>query len=155
MRCPVLLLLVTRVAWGATSSPSSPSAGEPALQTPGAPDLLQPDSPRKVSHHNHPDPDPDAQAAPSILDIFPQDLLTSRCLYPEITFCLHHTCVPTLSRLKTALLLDLRSRIKPLDIRRIEHDHFIDYEVELVSESFSPSKNHFAGRVRRVARRGE
>ena len=23
-----------------------------------------------------------------------------------------------------------RSRIKPLDIRRIEHDHFIDYEVE-------------------------
>ena len=85
MRCPVLLLLVIRVAWGATSSPSSPSAGEPALQTPGAPDLLQPDSPRKVSHHNHPepepdpDPDPDAQAAPSILDIFPQDLLTSRC----------------------------------------------------------------------------
>merc|ERR1719331_2024145 len=88
MRCPVLLLLVIRVAWGATSSPSSPSAGEPALQTPGAPDLLQPDSPRK--------------AAPSILDIFPQDLLTSR------------------------------SRIKPLDIRRIEHDHFIDYEVEFV-----------------------
>ena len=23
----------------------------------------------------------------------------------------------------------IRSRIKPLDIRRIEHDHFIDYEV--------------------------
>ena len=58
MRCPVLLLLVIRVAWGATSSPSSPSAGDTALQTPGAPDLLQPDSPRKVSHHNHPEPDP-------------------------------------------------------------------------------------------------
>ena len=79
MRCPVLLLLVIRVAWGATSSPSSPSAGEPALQTPGAPDLLQPDSPRKVSRNPEPDPDPDSQAAPSILDIFPQDLLTSRC----------------------------------------------------------------------------
>ena len=84
MRCPVLLLLVIRVAWGATSSPSSPSAGDTALQTPGAPDLLQPDSPRKVSHHNHPepDPDPDSQAAPSILDIFPQDLLTSRFQLP-------------------------------------------------------------------------
>merc|ERR1719262_412003 len=95
MRCPVLLLLVTRVAWGtsdniatASASPRASAAGDSARHTPGAPDLLQRNSPRK--------------AAPSILDIFPQDLLTSR------------------------------SRIKPLDIRRIEHDHFIDYEVEFV-----------------------
>merc|ERR1719153_845253 len=85
-------MLVCRVAWvTSTSLPaSSPSAAgdTSALLTPGAPDLLQSESARK--------------AAPSILDIFPQDLLTSR------------------------------SRIKPLDIRRIEHDHFIDYEVEFV-----------------------
>merc|ERR1712233_80886 len=92
MRCPVLLMLVCRVAWATSTSlpASSPSAAgdTSALLTPGAPDLLQSESTRK--------------AAPSILDIFPQDLLTSR------------------------------SRIKPLDIRRIEHDHFIDYEVEFV-----------------------
>jgi len=85
-------MLVCRVAWGTSTSlpASSPSAAgdTSALLTPGAPDLLQSESARK--------------AAPSILDIFPQDLLTSR------------------------------SRIKPLDIRRIEHDHFIDYEVEFV-----------------------
>ena len=28
----------------------------------------------------------------------------------------------------------IRSRIKPLDIRRIEHDHFIDYEVDFPIE---------------------
>merc|ERR1719153_1138378 len=85
-------MLVCRVAWATSTSlpASSPSAAgdTSALQTPGAPDLLQSESARK--------------AASSILDIFPQDLLTSR------------------------------SRIKPLDIRRIEHDHFIDYEVEFV-----------------------
>ena len=135
MRCPVLLLLVTRVAWvcsgnihvGAAQSPTAPDDGS-ARQDPGAPGLVQTNSPRKVpGHPDHdsnsspcpdpcappdpnsspcpdpcapPDPDsspcldpcappdPDsspcldpcpAQAAPSILDIFPQDLLTSRC----------------------------------------------------------------------------
>ena len=46
---------------------------------------------------------------PSILDIFPQDLL------------------------------DSHSRIKPIDIRRIEHDTFIDYEVEFVELPEEPS----------------
>ena len=97
MRCPVLLLLVTRVAWvssgnihvGAAQSPTAPDDGS-ARQDPGAPGLVQTNSPRKVPGHPAPDPnsnsspcpDPDpcpAQAAPSILDIFPQDLLTSRC----------------------------------------------------------------------------
>ena len=49
------------------------------------------------------DDNPILQApVPSILDIFPQDLL------------------------------DSHSRIKPIDIRRIEHDTFIDYEVEFI-----------------------
>ena len=143
MRCPVLLLLVCRVAWGTSSG----NAAENARQTPGAPDLLQSDSPRKVSHHTDPDHDSDpvAQAAPSILDIFPQDLLTSRLimmiysLSPETDDC---------------FLTHLRSRIKPLDIRRIEHDHFIDYEVGLVVDlvaaemAFFPKVTFFPGRVR-------
>ena len=97
-----------------------------------------------------PDPDPVAQAAPSILDIFPQDLLTSRLimiysLSPETDDC---------------FLTHLRSRIKPLDIRRIEHDHFIDYEVGLVvdlvaAELAFPKVTFFPGRVRWAARRGE
>ena len=118
MRCPVLLLLVTRVAWvcsgnihvGAAQSPTAPDDGS-ARQTPGAPGLVQTNSPRKVpGHPDHdsnsspcPDPcappDPDsgpcldlcpAQAAPSILDIFPQDLLTSRC--SESFPTLNQTC---------------------------------------------------------------
>ena len=33
----------------------------------------------------------------------------------------------------------IRSRIKPLDIRRIEHDHFIDYEVDFPIEKLALS----------------
>ena len=62
----------------ASASPRASAAGDSARHTPGAPDLLQRNSPRKVFYPQGPESDPDPQAAPSILDIFPQDLLTSR-----------------------------------------------------------------------------
>ena len=67
MRCPVLLLLVTRVAWvssgnihvGAAQSATAPDDGS-ARQDPGAPGLVQTNSPRKVPDH----PDHDSNSSP-------------------------------------------------------------------------------------------
>ena len=59
----------------------------------------------------------------------------------SLRICLHPGCYTPSPEEKTTKQFLLRSRIKPLDIRRIEHDHFIDYEVEFVKSFSLPKKN--------------
>ena len=90
MRCPVLLLLVTRVAWvssgnihvGAAQSPTAPDDGS-ARQDPGAPSLVQTNSPRKVPGH----PDHDSNSSPCPDPCAPPDPDSGPCLDPCHCLC--------------------------------------------------------------------
>jgi hypothetical protein len=62
---------------------------------------------------------------PSILDIFPKDLLVSR------------------------------SRVRPIDIRRVEHDNFIEYEIDFVEMADEPSEGESENLVTSHYRKSE
>ena len=143
MRCPVLLLLVTRVAWGT--------------------DHYHHHHPIHHHHPNHHCQVPATISPPQVLvrvlvqlvivldtpqelpisckETAPERYFTHTVLNliliprqpPASSTSSHRICLHPGKKNSPHLFLQhrhlARSRIKPLDIRRIEHDHFIDYEV--------------------------
>ena len=146
MRCPVLLLLVTRVAWGTSHYHHHHHHHHP-----------------NHHHSNHHCQVPATISPPQVLvrvlvqlvivldtpqelpisckETAPERYFTHTVLIliliprqpPASSTSSHRICLHPGKKNSPHLFLQhrhlARSRIKPLDIRRIEHDHFIDYEV--------------------------